>query len=100
MLEVLEAEQATDISWFQPSLRDLWDVESIPGSELPGYSRLSLRESKMPTPMAKLQRQALVGIPDNAARSVEAHDCFDDAGFGAEPAGKFADQSIEFGVVG
>jgi len=33
-----------DIRWFQPSLRDLWNGKCEPGSELPGYSQISLRE--------------------------------------------------------
>jgi hypothetical protein len=33
-----------DIRWIQPSLRDLRNRESDPGSELPGYSQISLRE--------------------------------------------------------
>ena len=31
---------------FQPSLRDLWNNQSEPGSELPGYSQFSLREKE------------------------------------------------------
>src|SRR5438093_4061813 len=35
---------AESIRAIRPSLRDFCDSESVPGSELPGYSRISLRE--------------------------------------------------------
>ncbi len=42
--EKWEFEQTHEIRWIQPSLRDLRDGGVQPGSELPGYSRISLRE--------------------------------------------------------
>src|SRR6266508_619531 len=39
-------EKPQHIPWIQPSLRDSKDVEFDPGSELPGYSQISLRETE------------------------------------------------------
>ena len=39
-----ECGEARDLRSIQPSLRDLWDVESGPGSQLPGYSQISVPE--------------------------------------------------------
>src|SRR2546425_118887 len=46
----LEYRRTIDIRWIQPSLRDLWGIESEPGSELPGYSQISLRENGNASP--------------------------------------------------
>src|SRR2546428_827170 len=35
-----------DIRWILPSLRDSWHPETKPGSELPGYFQISLREKE------------------------------------------------------
>jgi hypothetical protein len=41
-----ELEQKPDVRWFQSSLRNSSDIEPEPGSELPGYSQISLREQQ------------------------------------------------------
>ncbi len=48
-----------DIPCIQPSLRDLWSAESEPGSELPGYFQISLRETEIARAnVFKTERQA------------------------------------------
>jgi hypothetical protein len=44
LLHQWEQEQTHDVRGTRPSLRDFYNKESGPGSELPGYSQISLRE--------------------------------------------------------
>jgi hypothetical protein len=48
--EKWEREPKNRLRGIQPSLRDFWDIESEPGSELPGYFQISLREKRNALP--------------------------------------------------
>jgi len=63
-----EYEHPHDIRWIQPSLRDLWDAESKPGSELPGYFHISLRERETVDEGVWTHR--------NERRELKEHFCF------------------------
>src|SRR6266508_4012979 len=50
LLHQWEQKQTRNVRRTRPSLRDLCNSESGPGSELPGYSRISLRETGIAGP--------------------------------------------------
>ncbi len=60
LLHRWEQEPARDFQGTRPSLRDLCNRESGPGSELPGYSQISLREMRSAGPKRPNSSQALL----------------------------------------
>ena len=63
-----EYELTYDIGAIQPSLRDLCNGEFKPGSKLPGYSQVSLREmvtTKCPNSRGRTQVRPLFFCKDN-----------------------------------